>query len=188
MLVPASQSWYTRPPRLSVSVCGPAVCPARLALVSPCWRFSWPTEHLKLAAEPVSERNHSDWLFSSANQCIRRETNKKRGRCRSHYFTINCKLTYSRSDYHISEGGVKKHCVNITAICKPAVFWFPLLYDKYRVLAVWRGISTDTLDFSLCGLNCSYLTCSNWTVRVFFTKHSQLWLFDKINNISPVIL
>lgn len=133
MLVPAAQSWYTRPPGLSVSVCGLAVCPARLALVSPCWRFSWPIEHLELAAEPVSERNHSDWLFRSANQCIRRETNKKRGRCRSYDFTINCKLTYSLSNYHISESGVKKHCFNVTAICKSIVFWFPLLYDKYRL-------------------------------------------------------
>lgn len=34
----------------------------------------WPIEHVKLAKEPVGERDHSDWLFSLVNQCMRRTT------------------------------------------------------------------------------------------------------------------
>lgn len=54
----------------SVSVCRLVftVCPAPLA---PVGRFFLPIQHIQSAlewVEPVSERNHCDWLFSSAHE------------------------------------------------------------------------------------------------------------------------
>lgn len=50
-----------------------AVCARLLALVSPFQS----AELVESAAKPVGERLPSDWLFSEANRCTRRETVKE---------------------------------------------------------------------------------------------------------------
>lgn len=49
-----------------------AVCPAPFAAFQP-------TEHVKLATEPVGERSHSDWLFESVHE--KRNKSEERHEC-----------------------------------------------------------------------------------------------------------
>ena len=144
------------------------VCHPLLERVAPC---RWFIHQLSTAAEPGSERNHSDRRFSSANRCsVKKPKKKKKKRERLlsvslyypwyHHLVHFLYLFTSAICYflirHILKADILTRGVwrNLLSSWQRFVYlqsgvsWFHFLTDKYRVLppggTVWRGIFSQT--------------------------------------------
>lgn len=81
-------SWLLASVRQSLNICQPTFCGV-FCTVCTIWTTVvafWSIEHIEMESEPLVVRDHSYWLFSLTNQCMRK--NKTKTKVSSHEKTL----------------------------------------------------------------------------------------------------
>lgn len=133
--------------------------------ISPCWPLAaaiWTIEKVASATELVSGRNHSDWLISWSNQCMRRKTEKE-----------TCRYSIHDSTSSFFQWSQHNICF---------LQWSAFIQQSCRLMS---GPSVSICSSNCCSVGTSWPLVASWMIEKEIKEQKAPWTITVVSMIPP---